>query len=112
MRSSRKRASVGQRLAVDREAGRHGVAAAVDQQAGLARGDHRRAEIDAAHRAARALAELAVEADDEGRPAVALDQPAGDDADHADMPALALDHQRRRQALASGPYSPSMRAIA
>ncbi len=49
------------------------------------------------------LPTLAVHADHEGRPAVALDQAAGDDADHADVPALALDDQRRRQALAVGP---------
>src|SRR4029077_19425330 len=55
--------------------------------------------IDAADRPARALADLAVHTDYEGRPAVALDQAAGDDADHADMPAFALDDQRRGQAL-------------
>src|SRR5580704_19059704 len=76
------------------------MAAAVHQQAGLAGCDHRRAEIDAAYGAARALAEIAIHADHEGRPAVAFDQPARHDADHADMPAFALDHQRRGQALA------------
>ena len=39
------------------EAGGHGVAAALDQQPGLAGGDDRRAEIEAADRAARALAD-------------------------------------------------------
>ena len=39
---------IGQRVLGHGEAGRHGVPAAVDQQARLPRGDHRRAEIDAA----------------------------------------------------------------
>ena len=43
------------------------------------------------------LPTLAVEADHEGRPVEALVQPAGDDADHAGMPALARDDQRRRR---------------
>ncbi len=43
------------------------------------------------------LPSAAVHADDEGRPPVAFDQAARDDADHADMPALALHHERRRQ---------------
>ena len=93
---------IGQRILGHGEAGGHGVPAAVHQQARLPRRDHRRAEIDALDRAARSLAQLAVHADDEGRPAVAFDQPARDDADHADMPAFALDHERRRQSLAVG----------
>ena len=67
------------------------MAAAVDQQPRLAGGDDRAAEIDAGDRAAGALADralaLAVDRHDAGRPAIALLQPAGDDADHAGMPA-------------------------
>ena len=76
--------------------------AAVHQQARLPRRDHRRAEIDALDRAARSLAQPAIHADDEGRPAVAFDEAARDDADHPDMPTFALDHERRRQSLAVG----------
>jgi hypothetical protein len=48
---------LGERVARDGVARRHHVAAAIDQQPGLARGDHRRAQIDARYRAARALAD-------------------------------------------------------
>ena len=82
------------------------MTAAIHQQARLPRRDHRRAEIDALHRAARALAQLAIHADHESRPAVAFDESARDDADHADMPALALHQQRRGQALAVGAVEP------
>jgi hypothetical protein len=69
------------------------VAAAIDQQARLARRGNRRAEIDAPDRAARALGGLAVAGDDEGGSAGAVLDPAGDDADDAGMPALAIkDH--------------------
>src|SRR6185437_5947036 len=66
------------------EAGRHGMAAAIDQQARLARGDDRAAEVQPGDRAAGALAEAGlVEGDDAGRAAIALLQPARDDADDA-----------------------------
>ena len=55
----------------------------------LARRDHGGAEIDPRDRARRALADRAVEGDDEGRAVIALHQPAGDDANDARVPALA-----------------------
>ena len=78
-----------ERVLAQRDAGRHGVAAALDQQPvahGLA---HRAAEIDARDRAAGAGADAAgLERDRESGPAEPLLQPRGDQADHAGMPAL------------------------
>ena len=72
----------------DGQPGRHRVAAAGDEQPAVLRGKHRRAEIDAGDRAARALAEpVLAERDDDRGPAQPLLQAAGDDADHAGMPA-------------------------
>ena len=73
------------------------MAAAVDEQPGLARRDDRRAERHAGHRAARAPADPVGERDDAGRPVVALLEPAGDDADDAGMPALARGEDQRRR---------------
>ena len=71
------------------DAGRHGVAAALDEQT---RGDgmaHRAADIDAGDRASRAGADAArLQRNRESGPAIALLQPRGDEADDARMPAL------------------------
>ncbi len=56
----------------------------------------RRQQVEAGDAAARAAAAaLAVERDDDHRAVVALDQPRGDDPDHAGMPALAGEDQPR-----------------
>ena len=79
-----------QRVLAQRHAGRHGVAAALDQQALGDRLAHHAAEIDAGDRAARAGADAArLERDRKGRPAEPLLQPRGDQPDHAGMPAFA-----------------------
>ena len=49
----------------DGEPGRHRMAAAVDQQPGLARGDHRRAERQPGDRAPRPAADAVGERDDQ-----------------------------------------------
>ena len=74
-----------------RQARGHGVAPAVDQQVRLAGRNHRRPQVDARHRASRslALAAVRVHGDDQGREVVAVLQPAGDDPDHARVPAFA-----------------------
>src|SRR5919108_6261482 len=75
------------------------MATAVDQQPRLARGDDGAAEVDAQNRTARAFADRRLDADDAGRPAVALLQTAGDDADHAGMPRRrGSEDEARRQA--------------
>ena len=85
------------RVGAERQARRHGVAAAGQQQPVLERRLDRAAQVDARLRAARALADARdrIDADDDGGLAIALAQPAGDDADHARMPALARDHMHR-----------------
>ena len=60
----------------DGETRRHRVAAAIDQQPRLARGDHRRAERETGDRAAGAPADAVGQRDDAGRPLVALPEPA------------------------------------
>ena len=68
-------------------------------------GEHRRAEIDPADRAARALADtILVERDDDRRPAELLLQPPGNNADHAGMPAAARDHRDGAVALGQRLY--------
>ena len=78
-------------LAPDREPRGHVVAAEALQQ--VAAGEQRRVEIEAGDAPARALADVAVEGDEERRPAVALHHARGDDADHAGMPAVAREHE-------------------
>ena len=55
----------------------------------VAAGEQRVVQVEAGDAPARALADVAVEGDQERRPAVALHHPGGDDADHAGMPAFA-----------------------
>ena len=76
----------------DREPGRHRMAAAVDQQPRLARGDHRRPQRQAGDRAAGAPADPIGERDNAGRPLIALLEPRGDDADDPGVPVF-----RRRE---------------
>ena len=74
---------------------RHRMAAAGDEQAAVLRRQHRSAEIDARNRTARALAHAVIaKRDDDGRPMELLLQTAGDDADHARVPALGGEHER------------------
>ncbi len=81
----------------DREAGRHRMAAAIDQESGLARRDDRWPERQPRHRAARPFADTISEGDDAGRPLVAFLEPRRDDADDPGMPPLSRgEHQRRR----------------
>ena len=65
------------------------MAAALHQQPGLARRDHRAAEIEAGDRARRTLADAIREADRHRRPVIALGQARGDQTEHARRPALA-----------------------
>ena len=67
----------------------------VEQNARLPRRDHRRAEIEPRHRAARPLRHPVGDRRDAGRAVEALLDPAGDDADHAGMPVAAADQQHR-----------------
>ena len=79
------------------DARRHGVAAALGDEAGLDRGDHRAAEIDARHRAAGAGAgAVGRERDGEGRALEALAQAGGDEADDAGVPVGRGEDQDRR----------------
>ena len=79
--------------------GRHRVPAALEQEPGLARGDHRAAEIEAGDRARRALADAIGGADHHRRPVVALDQARRDQAQHAGRPAFADREEERGVAL-------------
>ena len=63
-----------------------------------------RADIDAGNGARRTAPHAAFEAGDKGRLGETLLQPAGDDADHAGMPALARHQQEGRIVLASRPW--------
>ena len=77
-----------ERIAPERHPGRHGMAAALEQQPLAHRLAHRAAEIDAGDRAARAGADAALpERDRERRPAEALLEPRRHQPDHARMPA-------------------------
>ena len=79
---------------------------------------HGAAQVHARLRAARALADVggAVDADHHHRLAVAFAQAAGDDADHAGMPAVGGHQQQRRVGLVAlalddgGPPPPAPRA--
>ena len=54
-------------------------------------GGEARVEVEARHRSAGALPAVALAGDQHDRPAESLDEPRGDDADHALVPALAPD---------------------
>src|SRR5512134_2313439 len=69
------------------------MAATVDQDPRLARGDNGGAEVDAVDGTAGAFADTVIDRDDDGWFAVALLQAAGDDADDARMPTFAADHE-------------------
>ena len=87
----------------DGHARRHGVAAAGDEQAMVLGGEDRGAEVDPADRAARALAAaVLILGDDDRRAAEAFLQAAGDDPDHAGMPAAPRDDHQRRVGLGVG----------
>ena len=77
------------------EPGRHRMPAAGLQQPGLARRDHRRAEIMAGDGPAAALGEPLRHAGDAGGAVELLLDAAGDDADHPGVPALCRDQQHR-----------------
>ncbi len=81
---------------LDGEPGRHRVAAALLEDAGLARRDHRGPQIVARPRAARALADPAIQAHHHRRAGEPLGEPGGDDAENAGMPALAGGDQHRQ----------------
>ena len=70
-----------------------------------------RVEIEAGDAPARSLADVAVEGDQEGRPAVALHHPRGDDADHAGMPAIAREHEAGIALRVGGPLDLLQRLV-
>ena len=83
------RAPFGERALAQRDAGRHGVAAALEQQTVGDRAPHRAADIDAGNGAAGASADAAgLKRDGKGRPAEFFLQPRRDEADDAGMPAF------------------------
>jgi len=72
----------------DREPGCHRMPAAIDQQAGLPRRDHRRAERQAGDRAAGAPTDAVVECYYASRPLIAFLETRRDDPDHPGMPII------------------------
>src|SRR6266481_614802 len=75
------------------------MAAAVDQQASLARCDHRWPERQAGDRAAGPLSDAISECDNAGRTLITLLEPRRDDADHPGVPLLRRcedEHRRLR----------------
>ena len=85
-----------------RQARRHGMATAGDEQPCILRREHGGPQIDAGQRAARALADaIFAHRDDDRRAVQPVLQPRGDDADDAGVPAGAGD-QRDRQCSKSG----------
>src|SRR5262249_8635608 len=84
-------AELAQPITPDGQARRHLMAAVALQQ--VTAGEERRVEIEPGDAPSRALADVAIERDQEGRPPVALDQSGGDDADHAGMPSLTREHE-------------------
>src|SRR5688500_17594184 len=73
------------------------MATTIDQQTGLARRDHRRAERLPRHRAAGPFANPVGNGDDAGGPFVAFLEAGRDDADDPGVPALGGgEHERRR----------------
>ena len=79
----------------ERDSRRHRVAAALDREAGIDRGAHDAAEIDAGDRATRAGRLGAVQRQRECRPLEPLLEPRRDEADDAARPTLARDDDRR-----------------
>ena len=78
-----------QRAFAQRHAGRHRVAAALDQQSLDDGAAHRTADIDAGDRTARAGADAAwLKRNGKGRPAEFFFQPRGDETDDAGVPAF------------------------
>ncbi len=81
------------------------MTAAGEEQPAVLRRKHRRAEIDAGDRAARALADpVLADRDDDRRPAGLLLEPPGDDADHARVPAGRGDQDDRAVALGAAQF--------
>ena len=100
-RSSKKARKRAELVALDRDAGRHRMAAALDDQPLRGRLAHQPAEIEAGDRAAGAGADaVRVEGDGEGRAARMFLQPRGEQADDAGMPVLAGGHDDRRTSAA------------
>ena len=62
----KKRPQVAEPGGLHRQSGRHGMATALNQHAGINGGAHRAAEIDAGNGAARTGADAAVERDSDG----------------------------------------------
>ena len=82
-----------QPVAPNREPRSHLVPAVALQQ--IAAGEQRRVQIEPRDAPARSLADVAVERDEEGGPAVSLHHPRRDDPHHAGMPSLAGQHEGR-----------------
>src|SRR3546814_20202696 len=77
---------------------RHRMAAARDEQPRLLRGEDRGAEVDAADRAPRSLADAVfVECNDDCRAVELFLEPPRDDADHPGMPARRADDPRSEE---------------
>ena len=66
------------------------MAAAIDQQPRLPRRGDGRADVHARHRTAGGPARAILPGDDDGRPVMALPEPARDDADHTGVPVLVM----------------------
>ena len=88
IRSLRKARNAASLLRVHGEAGSHGMATAIDQQARLARRDDGDAEIDAAHGTARPFADTVLVRDDASGPVESVLEAARDDADDAGVPTV------------------------
>ena len=80
-----------QPVAPDGESRGHLVPAEALEQ--IAAGEQRRVEVEPRDAPPRSLADVAVEGDEERRPAVALDHPRRDDAHHARVPSFAREHE-------------------
>ena len=75
------------------------MAAAVHQQPRLLRRDYRCTDIHSGHRSTRSLPDATLNRHHDRWAVIGLGQPAGDDADNARMPAVAIHkHQRPRVA--------------
>ena len=80
-------------LAPDGESRGHLVPAVALEQ--ITAGEQRRVEVESRDAPAGSLADVAVEGNQERRPAIPLDHPGGHDAHHAGMPAVAREHEGR-----------------
>src|SRR6185437_5232182 len=108
VRSERSHCAIGEKVAqlaetrgFDREACGHRMTAAVDQEPGLARRDHRGTEGKSGDRAAGALADAVRDGGHASGTVVAFLEAAGDDADDTWMPALAGDEEQRCASIAA-----------